>query len=177
MPVPAVEKPTHPTANAKEKEVVVVEGKTERQLILYRPLTRPILVDPIRGERPWCRVAHSPTMALFRCKVPCFHGLPCCDNCLRVVHEEAPFHAIQVWVENRWQDTTLHDAGYIHQLGHNGAPCLYPDLLLTARRVSLPDGEHVIVCRGCLCDVAAEENEEDELDSEEGGEGGENVDA
>ncbi|KAJ7624684.1 hypothetical protein FB45DRAFT_1030818 [Roridomyces roridus] len=52
MSVPSVEKPAQQSANAKEKDVVVVQGESERRLILYRPLTRPTHVDPIRGERP-----------------------------------------------------------------------------------------------------------------------------
>ncbi|KAJ7650263.1 hypothetical protein FB45DRAFT_1017655 [Roridomyces roridus] len=127
------------------KDPVIVNAARERYRTMYGNEDAPVCCG-------WCRLTRSPTSPLYRCREACFGGLPSCEHCVKVLHEQEPFHGLQKWVDNHWVNATLDDAGYIHQLGHGGQPCWTPDPVITVRAVSRPDGEHILLCRGCLCD-------------------------
>ncbi|KAF9005817.1 hypothetical protein BDZ89DRAFT_1145029 [Hymenopellis radicata] len=61
----------------------------------------------------------------FRC-LSCGDFLECSQCCLDR-HARAPLHFIEIWRNGSWERTTLHELGLVYQIGHQGAPCTYPD--------------------------------------------------
>ncbi|KIK21570.1 hypothetical protein PISMIDRAFT_103870 [Pisolithus microcarpus 441] len=59
---------------------------------------------------------------VYRCP-DCMHQLLLCTNCCRTMHEAHPFHRIQQWTGDFFEDCALHMTGLQLHLGHGGAPC------------------------------------------------------
>ncbi|KAI5993014.1 hypothetical protein EDD15DRAFT_2367807 [Pisolithus albus] len=59
---------------------------------------------------------------VYRC-TDCMHQLLLCTDCCRLVHNVHPFHRIQQWTGEFFQEAALHMTGLKLQLGHDGAPC------------------------------------------------------
>ncbi|KAJ7643849.1 hypothetical protein FB45DRAFT_1020668 [Roridomyces roridus] len=130
-------------------------------VVRYRQMTDVVVkskaeADTTRGTDAapsacaWCG---SPIakVRLFRCQRGCHQNLPACIPCMRVAHERFPTHRLKEWDGTTWKDTTLHDIGHIHQLGHNGFECAAAGLTINVCRLSLSDGEQVVWCRTCEC--------------------------
>ncbi|KAI5982368.1 hypothetical protein EDD15DRAFT_2124730, partial [Pisolithus albus] len=58
----------------------------------------------------------------YRCP-DCMHQPLLCTNCCRTTHASHPFHRIQQWTGNFFEDSALHMTGLQLHLGHGGAPC------------------------------------------------------
>ncbi|KAI5997598.1 hypothetical protein EDD15DRAFT_2364364 [Pisolithus albus] len=59
---------------------------------------------------------------VYRC-TDCMHQPLFCTDCCRILHEAHPFHRIQQWTGEFFEDSALHMTGFQLYLGHNGAPC------------------------------------------------------
>ncbi|KAI6026681.1 hypothetical protein BKA83DRAFT_4124303 [Pisolithus microcarpus] len=59
---------------------------------------------------------------VYRCP-DCMHQPLLCTNCCRTRHEAHPFHRIQQWTGDFFEDCALHMTGLQLHLGHGGAPC------------------------------------------------------
>ncbi|KIM58446.1 hypothetical protein SCLCIDRAFT_81591, partial [Scleroderma citrinum Foug A] len=68
-----------------------------------------------------CQVCHQAT-ADIQC-LSCQTNYTWCGPCAVKSHIHNPFHQIQKWTGRFYDDITLHDLGYVFNLGHNGAPC------------------------------------------------------
>ncbi|KIK24275.1 hypothetical protein PISMIDRAFT_80592, partial [Pisolithus microcarpus 441] len=53
----------------------------------------------------------------------CMHQPLFCTDCCQMVHNAQPFHQIQQWTGEFFEESALHMTGLQLQLGHNGAPC------------------------------------------------------
>ncbi|KAI6022172.1 hypothetical protein BKA83DRAFT_4054270 [Pisolithus microcarpus] len=59
---------------------------------------------------------------VYRCP-DCMHQPLLCTNCCRTMHASHPFHRIQQWTGDFFEDCALHMTGLQLHLGHGGAPC------------------------------------------------------
>ncbi|KAI6138394.1 hypothetical protein BKA82DRAFT_4366513 [Pisolithus tinctorius] len=59
---------------------------------------------------------------VYRCP-DCLHQPLFCTECCRKSHESLPFHRIQQWTGDFYEESTLHMTGVRLHLGHGGAPC------------------------------------------------------
>ncbi|KAI6156685.1 hypothetical protein BKA82DRAFT_4345750 [Pisolithus tinctorius] len=59
---------------------------------------------------------------VYRCP-DCLHQPLFCTECCRKSHESLPFHRIQQWTGDFYEESTLHMTGVWLHLGHGGAPC------------------------------------------------------
>ncbi|KAI6027874.1 hypothetical protein BKA83DRAFT_4123754 [Pisolithus microcarpus] len=59
---------------------------------------------------------------VYRCP-DCMHQPLLCTNCCHTRHEAHPFHRIQQWTGDFFEDCALHMTGLQLHLGHGGAPC------------------------------------------------------
>ncbi|KAI5981036.1 hypothetical protein EDD15DRAFT_2380556 [Pisolithus albus] len=59
---------------------------------------------------------------VYRC-MDCMHQPLFCMDCCRILHEAHPFHRIQQWTGEFFEDSALHMTGFQLYLGHNSAPC------------------------------------------------------
>ncbi|KAH8802319.1 hypothetical protein DL96DRAFT_1718947 [Flagelloscypha sp. PMI_526] len=80
----------------------------------------------------------------------CEGGLSCA-GCLVKSHARLPMHNVKIWSESAWRRTTLADVGLIYQMGHNGAPCPFPDSATSRMVVIEQNGIHRLLVRWCKC--------------------------
>ncbi|KIK12597.1 hypothetical protein PISMIDRAFT_120613 [Pisolithus microcarpus 441] len=64
---------------------------------------------------------------VYRC-VDCMHQPLCCTDCCCAMHRSNPFHRIEQWTGEFFEQSALHLLGLAIHLGHGGAPCPYTDL-------------------------------------------------
>ncbi|KAF9005821.1 hypothetical protein BDZ89DRAFT_903660, partial [Hymenopellis radicata] len=85
----------------------------------------------------------------FRC-LSCreFQG---CFQCCLDRHATVPLHFIEMWRNGSWWRTTLHELGLVYQIGHQGAPCTYPDATPRLMTVLHVTGVQTVVFRYCDC--------------------------
>ncbi|KAI6032483.1 hypothetical protein EDC04DRAFT_2551334, partial [Pisolithus marmoratus] len=58
----------------------------------------------------------------YRCP-DCMHQPLFCTDCCQIMHKANPFHRIQQWTGDFFEDSALHMSGLQLHLGHGGAPC------------------------------------------------------
>ncbi|KAI6021186.1 hypothetical protein EDC04DRAFT_2526673, partial [Pisolithus marmoratus] len=58
----------------------------------------------------------------YRCP-DCMHQPLLCTNCCHTMHERHPFHRVQQWTGDFFEDSALHMTSLQLHLGHGGAPC------------------------------------------------------
>ncbi|KIO07385.1 hypothetical protein M404DRAFT_136910 [Pisolithus tinctorius Marx 270] len=59
---------------------------------------------------------------VYRC-LDCLHQPLFCTECCQKSHESLPFHRIQQWTGDFYEESALHMTGVQLHLGHGGAPC------------------------------------------------------
>ncbi|KAJ7430144.1 hypothetical protein B0H11DRAFT_2166577 [Mycena galericulata] len=86
---------------------------------------------------------------LFKCR-SCGEFIQCQSCCLDR-HERNPLHLLKEWTGSFWEDRTLKSLGLIYQLGHGGAPCIFPDPMTRTMTVLEHPYIHQIHFRYCGC--------------------------
>ncbi|KAF9029643.1 hypothetical protein BDZ89DRAFT_934226, partial [Hymenopellis radicata] len=77
-----------------------------------------------------------------------------CSQCCLDRHARAPLHFIEIWRNGSWERTTLHELGLVYQIGHQGAPCTYPDATPRLMTVLHVTGVHTVAYRYCDCGMS-----------------------
>ncbi|KAF9016774.1 hypothetical protein BDZ89DRAFT_961642 [Hymenopellis radicata] len=94
----------------------------------------------------------------FRC-LSCGDFLECSKCCLER-HGRVPLHFIEVcedlaiWRNGSWERTTLRELGLVYQIGHQEAPCTYPDATPRLMTVLHITGVHTVAYRYCDCGLS-----------------------
>src|SRR3954466_13367528 len=75
----------------------------------------------------------------WRCK-DCLGSRSVCRGCCRETHHKLPFHRIEYWNGNHYEDDWLCNVGVVIYLGHGGDPCpiITPTALLPILEQSSP---------------------------------------
>ncbi|KAI6029004.1 hypothetical protein EDC04DRAFT_2572725 [Pisolithus marmoratus] len=80
-----------------------------------------ILLELEAPPVPWiCKICQKD--GVYRCP-DCMHQPLLCTSCCCMMHETHPFHRIQQWIGDFFEDTALHMTGLQLHFGHGGAPC------------------------------------------------------
>ncbi|KAI5986314.1 hypothetical protein EDD15DRAFT_2174957 [Pisolithus albus] len=94
---------------------------------------------------------------VYRC-TDCMHQPLFCTDCCRILHEAHPFHRIQQWTGEFFEDSALHMTGFQLYLGHNGAPCpsaipLHLRPPVNSKYLTIIDvtGVHFVRVQPCQC--------------------------
>ena len=66
--------------------------------------------------------AKEKCIGLYRC-TDCFQSPILCKACAIRTHKWNPFHRLQMWTGTHLERKTLHDLGFVLNLGHYGDPC------------------------------------------------------
>ncbi|KAJ7164596.1 hypothetical protein C8R43DRAFT_1122473 [Mycena crocata] len=74
-----------------------------------------------------------------------------CYVCCIMDHRELPLHLLKEWTGIIWQNVTLADIGFIHQLGHGGLACTSPAKPVDTIRVIRTTGVQSLNYRLCAC--------------------------
>ncbi|KIK20418.1 hypothetical protein PISMIDRAFT_105857 [Pisolithus microcarpus 441] len=74
-----------------------------------------------------CTCSRCEKDGVYRC-VDCMHQPLCCMDCCCAMHRSNPFHQIEQWTGEFFEQSALHLLGLAIHLGHGSAPCPYTDL-------------------------------------------------
>ncbi|KAJ7159134.1 hypothetical protein C8R43DRAFT_1124766 [Mycena crocata] len=75
-----------------------------------------------------------------------------CYACCVMDHRENPLHFLKEWTGTTWQNITLADISFIHQLGHSGLDCNTPAKPVhTMRVIDDTTGIQLLNYRFCGC--------------------------
>ncbi|RDX40319.1 hypothetical protein OH76DRAFT_1459536 [Lentinus brumalis] len=98
--------------------------------------------------------AHAGVAAI-RCSV-CAPGPLCCEACAVRKHASCPYHRIQRWTGQTFEDVTLKDLGLVIQLGHHHdrSICTNPQPSRSDFSVIDVNGRHLVAVNFCGCDNA-----------------------
>ncbi|KAJ7429660.1 hypothetical protein B0H11DRAFT_2265147 [Mycena galericulata] len=91
----------------------------------------------------------SPECRIFKCR-PCGEFMQCKTCCLSR-HERTPLHLLDEWNGEFWERRTLRELGFVYQVGHGGARCLFPDDKKRTLTVLEHPYIHQIHFRYCNC--------------------------
>lgn len=80
-----------------------------------------ILENECPSEHLLCSICSS-AERLYRCKA-CFGTPILCPEHLRETHEKLPFHRVEKWTGQFFEDAWLSDVGFVLHLGHEGEAC------------------------------------------------------
>lgn len=69
-----------------------------------------------------CSSGSATELATFRCRT-CIGAPPLCQTCLLEKHRWLPFHKVQRWNGQCFEQTTLAELGFVLRLGHYGHIC------------------------------------------------------
>ena len=98
-----------------------------------------------------CTMCHQRD-ATFRCQ-DCAQSRALCCQCLRNLHVHMPFHWIQEWNGDFFVRRDLSETGFVHHLGHEGAPCphLPSDPAPLTLTITHTNGIHEVKTHICHC--------------------------
>ncbi|KAF7327199.1 CxC2 domain-containing protein [Mycena kentingensis (nom. inval.)] len=101
-----------------------------------------------------CGTAFKPSdpssSRVFRCE-DCGQHLQCLSCCL-AQHARYPLHTLDEWNGSFWAKIPLMQIGLVHQIGHGGFPCPFPDV--ATRKMTVIDAPHVHVVQYRFCNCA-----------------------
>ncbi|KAF7327196.1 CxC2 domain-containing protein [Mycena kentingensis (nom. inval.)] len=68
------------------------------------------------------------------------------------IHARYPLHTLDEWNGSFWAKIPLMQIGLVHQIGHGGFPCPFPDV--ATRKMTVIDAPHVHVVQYRFCNCA-----------------------
>ncbi|KAI6138709.1 hypothetical protein BKA82DRAFT_4020772 [Pisolithus tinctorius] len=115
----------HESMSPPVQQLILLQKKTQNNYIHewvpqkgeFLGILLELEASPEPRNYTWCG-----NNGVYRC-LDCLHQPLFCTECCQKSHESLPFHRIQQWTGDFYEESALHMTGVQLHLGHGGAPC------------------------------------------------------